>query len=82
MDGASIVGKRSSLSDFTVEKPGVVKPPMAKAGDPRRGQTLRLNPEAWTQLKVLAAEQRATSHVLLVEAVNDLFRKHGKPPIA
>jgi hypothetical protein len=48
----------------------------------RRGQTLRLKPAAWTQLKILAAEQGKTSHELLIEAVNLLFDHYGKPTIA
>jgi hypothetical protein len=48
----------------------------------RRGQTLRLKPTAWTQLKILAAEQGKTSHDLLIEAVNLLFDQYGKPTIA
>lgn len=77
------MGKRSSLSNFIAEKPGVEKvAPAAAEGDVRRGQTLRLKPEAWTQLKVLAAERATPSHNLLIEAVNDLFQKYGRPPIA
>jgi hypothetical protein len=48
----------------------------------KRGQTLRLTPAAWRQLKYLAIDTGRPAHDLLVEAVNDLFRKHGKPPIA
>jgi hypothetical protein len=79
------MGKRASLSNFTAEKPGRAGTPPA-AGTPAkekpRGQTLRLAPEAWRQLKVLALERTSTSHKLLIEAINDLFKKHDKPPIA
>jgi hypothetical protein len=79
------VGKRASLSNFTAEKPGRAETPPT-AGTPAkekpRGQTLRLAPEAWRQLKMLAVERTTPSHKLLIEAINDLFRKHGKPPIA
>ena len=47
-----------------------------------KGQTLRLNRAAWRQLKALALEREQPAHALLVEAVNDLFRKHDKAPIA
>src|SRR5947209_3343905 len=53
----------------------------AKSGGPRKGQTLRLNPEAWKQLKLLALERETSSHDLLIEALNALFRRHGKPPV-
>jgi hypothetical protein len=56
---------------------------MAKKHDGRRrGQTLRLNAGAWKQLKILAVEQERTSHDLLIEALNALFRHYGRPPIA
>lgn len=63
----------------------------AKAGaqpDGRKGVLLRLNPRAWFALKSLAAEQTMereelyTMQSALEEAVNDLFKKFGKPPIA
>lgn len=57
-------------------------PATPPAGDGRRGQTLRLKPAAWTQLKILAAEQGRPSHDLLIEAVNLLFEHYGKPTIA
>ncbi len=47
-----------------------------------RGQTLRLKRDARRQLKLLALDEEKTAHDLLLEAVNDLFQKHGKPPIA
>jgi hypothetical protein len=50
--------------------------------EPRRGQTLRLKAAAWTQLKILAAEQQKTAHDLLIEAVNLMFQHYGKPTIA
>lgn len=52
------------------------------AGEKRKGQTLRLNIEAWKTLKVLGIEREKPVHDLLVEAVNDLLIKHGKAPIA
>jgi len=48
----------------------------------RRGQTLRLKPAAWQQLKILAIEQQRPSHDLLIEAVNLLFEHYDKPTIA
>jgi len=72
------------LSSFITEKPGAPQPPPERnvVTVEKRGQTLRLAPEAWRQLKLLAVEREVPSHALLIEAVNDLFRKHGKPPIA
>lgn len=39
-------------------------------------------PEVGRSLKVLAAEGDTTVQALMTEALNDLFAKHGKPPIA
>lgn len=84
-----------ALSDFTAIKPQAEapkddgKPENVPQGEDRtgtrtntRGQTLRLNEDAWAQLKYLAIDQRRPAHALLVEAVNELFKKYGKPPIA
>jgi antitoxin-like ribbon-helix-helix protein len=78
------VGKRGSLSTFAAEKPGAARPAeqAAPEKEEQRGQTLRLNVRAWRQLKALALEAGKPSHDLLIEAVNDLFQKRGKPPIA
>lgn len=67
--------KRQRRGDSTRHRRGI-------AADGRIGQTLRLHPEAWEQLKILTAKERVNAHDLLVEAVNDLFVKHGYPPIA
>lgn len=77
----------ANLSAMKATKGGAAAAPTpAKAGtgknDDRKGQTLRLTPEAWRQLKMLALDRGGTSHALLIEAINDLFRKHGKPPVA
>lgn len=39
-------------------------------------------PETRKQLKVLCAEMGRTQEDLLREALNDLFKKHGKPSVA
>jgi hypothetical protein len=91
------VGKRASLSDFAAVKhqPAASKEILPQPGEApelpatteaasekRKGQTLRLRPPAWRQLRMLAVELDTDAHKLLVESVNDLFRKYGKPPIA
>jgi len=55
-----------------------------KAG-PKRGKHLisgMFDPPAYRQFGVLAAELGVDKRELLREALNDLFRKHGKAPIA
>jgi hypothetical protein len=49
--------------------------------DNRKGITLRLQPEVWLELKIMALKEGRTTHKLLMEAVDDLFTKRGKPPI-
>ena len=83
-----------TLAALKADKPkrvAVVTPPAtdsaghgapAKAPDPRRGQTLRLNVPAWQALKRLAIDEQKTSHELLLEAVNLLFKSKEMPPIA
>ena len=83
-----------TLNDMTATR-GVAAPgePVARPGRGaqvtavkdvrgRRGQTLRLEPEAWRQLKMLAIEEGRTSHDLLIEAVNLLFDHYNRPTIA
>jgi hypothetical protein len=65
------------------ETPASTEAPVEASGDQqRRGQTLRLPVAAWRQLKYLSIDRGKPAHDLLVEAVNDLFVKYGKPPIA
>lgn len=50
--------------------------------DGRKGVLVRLNPEAWRVLKILGAERVMSLQEMMEEAVNDLLRKNGKPPVA
>jgi hypothetical protein len=43
---------------------------------------MELRQDAWTQVKIAAVEGGTTAHHLMIEALNDWFTKHGKPPIA
>lgn len=50
--------------------------------DNRKGQLIRLHHDAWKQLRRLALEKECAVHDLLIEAVNEIFMKHGLEPIA
>ena len=50
--------------------------------DGRKGVLVRLNPEAWRVLKILGAERVMSLQEMMEEAINDLLRKNGKPPVA
>lgn len=71
----SLTGRRIGVA---VEASKAAKGPRLK------GQTLRLRPESWLKLKLLAAVLdakrgiRVTQHDLLLEAVDDLLIKHRK----
>lgn len=43
--------------------------------------TAPLNPESHKLLRQLALDNGTTVEALLLEAIRDLFAKHGKPPI-
>lgn len=61
------------------------QPEQATAGssdDSVRQVNLRLNPTAKKQLDMMAVEMDTTRQALIEEAINDFFRKHGRPPIA
>lgn len=83
--------KRPSLSGFSSQKvaPAPAQPaPMPAADEPaekkdnRKGMTLRLDPAAWRQLKQVALDEGRPAHDLLVDALNDYFRKKGLSPLA
>ena len=87
------MSKRTLLSQAVKTKQGASTPPVAEpqpvesvARTPSRIGTRMLGfhvPEpVQRQFKVLAAEQGKTVHALLQEAVNDVFRKYAKGPIA
>jgi hypothetical protein len=85
--------KRATLSAYTAQKPQAPATPAAApessapakakaAKDDRKGMTLRLSDPAWKQLKILAAEEGRHAHDLILESLNAVYEKHGKPPIA
>ena len=50
--------------------------------DGRRGVLVRLQPEAWKALKLIALEEDETLQAMMERAINDLLKKHGRPPLA
>jgi hypothetical protein len=48
----------------------------------KRATLFQLPVAAKKQLAILAIEHETTQQALLVEALNMLFARHGKPPIA
>lgn len=50
--------------------------------DGRKGILVRARPEAWKALKHIALDGERTLQDVMVEAINDVLSKHGKPPLA
>lgn len=75
----------SLLGAVKATKPGVPVPVPAEApgdGGPVKHVMVRLNPAAHDVLRKLSYTQRRPQNALLIEALNDLFIKHGEPPLA
>jgi ApbE superfamily uncharacterized protein (UPF0280 family) len=78
---------KSSLAEALREnkKPSVTAsaPQAGGTGDDKSVLFIRLDPDAKKQLEFLKIEQNAPSiTALMSEAINDLFLKYGKEPIA
>jgi hypothetical protein len=71
-----------TLDDLAATRSAPAAAATKEASRARRGQTLRLEPEAWKQLKMLAIAEGKTSHDLLIEAVNLLFDHYERTTIA
>ena len=77
--------KRQDLGKmFTSLPPDKATEPPEKRPDRigKRATLFQLPAAAKKQLAMLAIELDTTQQALLSEALNDLFRKHDKPPIA
>ena len=55
-------------------------PPPGRSG--RKAVTVYLDPAAHRQLRLLALEQDRSGQDLVMEAIDDLFGKHGKARLA
>lgn len=79
--------KATSLADVTSRKTAQATPtpaaaPTSASTGAVRNVQIRLTSEAFDQLHDLFYEQKRPKQQLLAEALNDLFVKYGKPPIA
>jgi DNA-binding protein YbaB len=50
--------------------------------DGRKGILVRATPEAWKELKRVAIDEERTLQDVMTEAINDVLKKYGKPPVA
>ncbi|MEW6296066.1 MAG: ribbon-helix-helix domain-containing protein [Candidatus Diapherotrites archaeon] len=77
--------RRGKLGVFEVEKAPAEDLPQKEKRTDRAGRTAMpfwVPLAARKQLRVMAAEMDTTQQELMRIALNDLFKKHGKPPIA
>lgn len=75
----------NDVASLVLEKPekaAIRHQPKAKGRDGRQFIAAHVNPEAAKQFKLLALQQERTVQNLLIEAINDLFNKHGMSRIA
>lgn len=70
--------KNDDLDVFSVVKDVSIK----KVGSEDVKFIFRINAEAKQQLNIVAAEEDKTKTAIVHEALNDLFIKYGKNPIA
>ena len=75
----------TSLADAMAKKAAPAAPAAVKADKPAgdiKTLTLRLPEPVHDQLREMSFTSRRSQHALLMEALNLLFEKNGKPPIA
>ncbi len=81
---------RSSTTKETVEPTpvptssatGQPKAPLPPSRQGKKALTGYFDPAVLKQIKMMAAAEETTIQALMTEAINDLFKKHGKPHIA
>jgi hypothetical protein len=75
--------KPTSLSDVMAKKATAAEPPRAADAPAEiKTLTLRLPIVVHDQLREMAFTARRSQHDMLMEALNLLFERNGKPPIA
>jgi hypothetical protein len=63
-------------------EPALAEPEEFGGRGPTRTVTLRLPEAVHEQLRELAFHSRRSQHALLMEGLNMVFERNGKPPIA
>ncbi|MBK5966413.1 hypothetical protein CCR95_20605 [Thiocystis minor] len=61
---------------------GPPKAPLPPSRQGKKALTGYFDPAVLKQIKMMAAAEETTIQALMTEAINDLFKKHGKPHIA
>jgi Antitoxin-like ribbon-helix-helix len=77
--------KRKKLWETVTEQPATAAPKIREARTDRAGKRMigfYIPDAAYRQLRQLGLDEETTNQELLTEALNMLFQKRGKPPIA
>ena len=77
-ENSESVTKEQNSDDFPIKPKSNVAPSRVN----KKAVTGFFDPEVSKQLKLIAIEREETIQSLLVEAINDIFKKYGKSPIA
>ena len=72
----------TKLGDALAKKAGAAPEPAAAPDGEIKTLTLRLPIAVHDQLREMSFSGRRSQHALLMDALNLLFEKHNKPPIA
>jgi hypothetical protein len=82
MQGMQSTGETASTAEVVRLPETTNRYPVAPSRIGKRMVSAYFAPEAIKQLHLLSVERDATIQDLVAEALNDLFRKHGKSAIA
>lgn len=77
-----VIAKKPAATVSAIPAPAEGSSGPKRAGDGRKGQTVRLSPAAWAQLKILAVNEEKAAHDLIIEAINMMFISRNLSPIA
>ena len=77
VQGVSVPAEPPAVAAVEREKPSA---PPSRIG--QRVVTFYVKPEAHKQLRLLGVEEGISVQELMVDALNDLFRKHGRSTVA
>lgn len=80
--GARLAKKPGDAAETITSEPAAAPAPRERAPDGRKGILVRARPEAWKGLKLIALDDERTLQDVMTEAINDVLRKHGRPPVA
>ena len=78
---AKFAAPKTATESDVDQAPNMTAEPTTTSGTKKK-LTVSLNDAAWFQLRMLALEQRTSGQKLLVDAVNLLFEKYAKKPLA